>query len=219
MTLENGLFVARVNEEKRQLTTLAELRTMFNSEIEMLGAKSTDSSNEIKQTEKEVAGLTKLVEQGITTVSRWSELRRVLAQMRAQHSEDDIATMRARQSLSDTTRKEFSIRDQRLSEVAGQLRDSEGELARLDAREETVRQLALDINDGSLAPSDGAEMTFAIVRETQPDTGEMTAAESTRLAPGDVLKVKTEPVKPIGPGLPAAADAANAEPSTSSTTQ
>ena len=90
----------------------------------------------------------------------------------------------------------------------------------MNAREETLRQLALDVNDGSLVQTlDGAEMIYTIVRQAQSDTGEISAAESTQLVPGDVLKVKVQAVEPIGATLPAAADAGQADSSGSATTQ
>jgi polysaccharide export outer membrane protein len=203
MALERTLFVTRANETKRQLTTLADLRGMYTGEIQLLDAKSKDSNNEISQTEEEVAGLTKLVEKGITTVSRWSELRRVLAQMRAAHSEDDIETMRARQNLSDTMRQEFGIRDKRQTEVATQLRDSQADLARLKSRENTLRQLVSGDNAGNLAaPAGGPDLVFTVVRQGQPDAVDVPASESMLLRPGDVLKVATMLQNEAAPGIP-----------------
>jgi polysaccharide export outer membrane protein len=191
MTLEQALFAARAQETKRQLTQLAALRDMYANEIQMLDNKSKDSSKEIALTEQEVANLTKLVEQGITPVSRWSDLRRVLAQLKAAHSEDDIATMRARQSLSDTTRQEFGIGDQRRTELATQLRDSQGDLARLNLREETLRQSLLSDGTGDLETAgSNSEMRFSVVRKRESGSAEVPAFESTPLLPGDVLKVE-----------------------------
>jgi polysaccharide export outer membrane protein len=204
VTLENAMFAARANETKRQLTALTELRDMYTGELQMLGARSEESSKEVTQTEEEVAALTKLVEKGITTVSRWSELRRVLVQMRGARTEDAISAMRARQSLSDTTRQEYGIHDQRQTEVASQLRDSQGDLARLKSREETVRRLLLA--DAGGTPEEtrngGTELRFAVVRQSQSGSAEVAASEATQLLPGDVLKVE------VGTTLPGAVSTA-----------
>ena len=200
VTLERSLFAARANETNRQLASLAELRDMYRNEIQLLGARSKDSSDEIAQTEKEVGGISKLVEQGITPASRWSDLRRMLAQMRATHSQDDIATMTARQNLSDATRKEFGIHDNRQTEIATQLRDSQSDLARLNSREETLRQILLSDNSGHLeGPAGSSELRFAVVRQDHSGSAEAPASESTPLRPGDVLKVETGLPKHVAP--------------------
>lgn len=210
VALEKALFAARENEIKRQLTTLADLRDMYTSEIQMLDVKSKESGKEIAQTEEEVAGLTKLVQQGIATVARWSELRRVLVQIRSAHSEDDIEALRARQNLSDATRKEFGIRDERQTEIATQLRDSQGDLNKLSLREQTIGQLLIDDTNGSLgAAREGrSELRFAVVRPSQSGSAEVPASESTSLLPGDVVKVELETALLSGEPTDAAVSAA-----------
>lgn len=203
IALERMLFAARANETSRQLTTLAELRDMYTAEIQMLDLKSKDSGKEIALTEEEAAGLTKLVQQGIATVSRWSDMRRVLSQLKAAHNEDEIATMRVRQNLSDARRQEFGIHDKRQTEAASELQQAEGDLARLRSREETLHQLQLNDDSGNLESADGSsELTFTIVRQGRSGSAEVPASESTPLLPGDVLKVT---LSHVAPGLAASA--------------
>lgn len=215
IALERTLFAVRANETKRQLTKLAELGDMYTSEIQMLDVKGKDSNKEITQTEEEVTGLTKLVEKGIAPISRWSEVRRILGQMRAAHSDDNIAALRARQSLSDTTRQEFGIRDQRQTEVATQLQDAQGDLDRLKSREQTLRRLLLSDGIGSTeeTPEASFVLRFTVVRNGQSESAEMPASESTQLLPGDVLKVEVE--MPVPTGVSAGPVASVAHPGTS----
>jgi protein involved in polysaccharide export with SLBB domain len=191
VTLERTLFASRANETKRQLNALAELRQMYGDEIQMLDGRSKDSTKEIALAEEEMETISQLVKKGVTTVSRWSELRRVIAEMRATHVEGDIATMRARQNLSDATRQEFGISDQRQTDVATQLRDARGELLRLKSRERTLRELLLGGGTGisEQAQRGGFELRFTVVRHNQPNAADVSASESTPLMPGDVLKV------------------------------
>ncbi|WP_198021621.1 polysaccharide biosynthesis/export family protein [Mesorhizobium sp. WSM3224] len=191
MALERSLFTARASEKTRQVEKLSDLRNMYTNELNMLASKSKDSGEEIAQTETEVAKITKLVEQGIVTSSRWAELRRVLGQMRAEHAQGDIEAMRARQGLSETTRQEFSISDQRQTEAATQLRDAQSELTEARTREYTIRQLLLaDSTVVPGAPSDGnSDLKLVIVRQDRQGPKELSASETTPLAPGDVVKV------------------------------
>lgn len=203
MTMERTLFTARANEMARQVDKLAELRDMYTNELDIMAAKSKDSGQEITQTEAEVAKITKLAEQGIVTSSRWSELRRVLGQMRSEHAQGDIEAMRARQSLSESARQEFAIQDQHQTEVATQLRDAQSELAELKSREYTIRRLLQADSTIVLkeAPVGGSDLKFVIVRQDQQNSDELEASESTKLVPGDVLKVQ---VGGVLPGDPAA---------------
>jgi len=203
MTMERTLFTARANEMARQVDKLAELRDMYTNELDIMAAKSKDSGQEITQTEAEVAKITKLAEQGIVTSSRWSELRRVLGQMRSEHAQGDIEAMRARQSLSESARQEFAIQDQHQTEVATQLRDAQSELAELKSREYTIRRLLQADSTIVLkeAPVGGSDLKFVIVRQDQQNSDELDASESTKLVPGDVLKVQ---VGAVLPGDPAA---------------
>jgi protein involved in polysaccharide export with SLBB domain len=203
MTMERTLFTARANEMARQVDKLAELRDMYTNELDIMAAKSKDSGQEITQTEAEVAKITKLAEQGIVTSSRWSELRRVLGQMRSEHAQGDIEAMRARQSLSESARQEFAIQDQHQTEVATQLRDAQSELAELKSREYTIRRLLQADSTIVLkeAPVGGSDLKFVIVRQDQQNSDELEASESTKLVPGDVLKVQ---VGAVLPGDPAA---------------
>ena len=191
MALESTLFTARANEKTRQVDKLSDLRNMYTRELDMLATKSKDTGEEITQTEAEVGKITKLVEQGIVTSSRWSELRRVLGQMRADHAQGDIDAMRARQGLSETTRQEFSVSDQRQTEVATQLRDAQGELAEVKSREYTIRQLLLADSTivAGAAPDSNSDLKLVIVRQDRQGPKEMDASETTPLAPGDVVKV------------------------------
>ncbi|TPI50223.1 exopolysaccharide biosynthesis protein [Mesorhizobium sp. B2-9-1] len=191
MALEGTLFTARANEKTRQVDKLSDLRDMYTRELDMLATKSKDTGEEITQTETEVAKITKLVEQGIVLSSRWSELRRVLGQMRADHAQGDIDAMRARQGLSETTRQEFSVSDQRQTEVATQLRDALSELAEVRSREYTIRQLLLAAS--TVVPgatSEGSsDLKLVIIRQDRQGPKEMNASETTSLVPGDVVKV------------------------------
>ena len=211
MALERSLFTARANEKTRQVEKLADLRKMYTNELDMLAAKSKDTGEEITQTETEVDKITKLVEQGIVTSSRWAELRRVLGQMRAEHAQGDIEAMRARQGLSETTRQEFSIDDQRQTEVATQLRDAQSEFTEAKTREYTIRQLLQA--DSTVAPgaaADGnSDLKLVIVRQDRQGPKELNASETTPLAPGDVVKVY------VASSMQGMADPATSQPGTS----
>jgi polysaccharide export outer membrane protein len=194
VALERSVFAARTAEMTRQLTTLAELRDMYNKETKNLTAKSAASDEEIDLAQKELSGVEKLVEKGIATVSRRSELRRTVTEIKARRLDEDSQMLRAQQSLSDATRQEFGIRDQRQTAVATELQSAQADLARLRTREEALRQLLL-VGRGSAqsqVPDDRSELRFTIVRQTKAGAKELAASELTPLVPGDVVKVEVD---------------------------
>jgi polysaccharide export outer membrane protein len=188
IALERNLLAARVGEMNRQLTTLAELREMYGGEIRALEDKSEGSDQEVEYVQKELDAVGQLVERGIATMSRRSELRRELADIKARRLDEGIQIMRVRQTLSDATRQEVGIRDQHETSVATELQTAEADLARLKAREEAVRQTQLA--GAGEASEESFKPWFTIVRQSAGSPREFVASESTPLLPGDVLKVE-----------------------------
>jgi polysaccharide export outer membrane protein len=191
VALERTVFAARAAETDRQLTTLAELSEMYDREIQNLAEKGKTSEEELELAKTELDGVEELVDQGIMTVARRSELRRLMAQTKARRLDEDVQMLRAQQGLSETARREFGVRDQRRTAVAADLQAARADLARLRTREEALRQLLLSGNVGPAAqPSNGLDLRFFIVRQHQSGPKELPATQSTPLLPGDVLRVE-----------------------------
>lgn len=185
---ERGIFSSRRSAEDRQLTTLAELQSLLSEEIKLLEEKGKTEDAGIKLAEEELARVGSLVEKGIATVSRKSDLELVLAGRRASRLDQMTAIMRARQNLTQATRDSIGLRDQRLSAVAVELQNAQADLEHLKIRERTGQQHLLSSGDAEL-PSEELDLTFTIVRQEQGQSRETVASESTTLSPGDVLKV------------------------------
>jgi polysaccharide export outer membrane protein len=188
LSQERAIFSSRRSAEDRQLTTLAELQRLLSEEIKLLEEKGKAEDTGIKLAEEELARVGSLVEKGIVTVSRKSDLELVLASRRASRLDQMTAIMRARQNLTQATRDSIGLRDQRLSAVAVELQNAQADLERLKIRERTVQQHLLSSNDTELS-SEELNLTFTIVRQDQEQSPEIVASESTALSPGDVLKV------------------------------
>lgn len=191
---EKAIFSARANALKRQIDNLNDLQALFSGEIEILGQKTENLDRNIKLVEEELANVKSLVERGIATVSRRSELERAVAALQSGRLDEVTAAMRARQSLSETTRNKLSFRDQYHTTASTELQEAQVNLERLKIKEEIVTRTLVFSEISSLRDNQADEkalpdMSYIIIRNNQHKAEQIVASEMTSLAPGDVVKV------------------------------
>lgn len=189
---EKTIFLARANELDRQARSLTELRELLNAEIGVLEQKIVAADAGIAAVEKELQGVTVLVERGIALASRQSDLERALAGHRADRLDQVTAVMRARQGVAETTRNLDGLHDRRQTEIAAELQSVQSGLEQLLLKREVAQKLLLDLL--STGPVGGGRApTFAIVRRDADGAADLPALESTLLRPGDVVRVTSSP--------------------------
>ncbi|ANY83210.1 hypothetical protein BB934_28430 (plasmid) [Microvirga ossetica] len=191
---EKIIFRARRNALERQLQNLAELQGLLSSEIDILGQKTQALEGSIKLSENELSDVKSLVDRGIATVSRRSELERAVAALRSDRLDQITAIMRGRQSISEAMRSEVGLRDKFQTDVSTELQDVQASLERLRIKEEVLKKTlvltpATSSNGGMALSSADPELSFAVVRKTKDRVEEFAASERTVLAPNDVVKV------------------------------
>ncbi|MGO4706480.1 polysaccharide biosynthesis/export family protein [Microvirga sp. 2MCAF38] len=199
---ERVIFEARTNALQRQLDNLTELRNLFTAEIDVLGKKTEALDNRIKVVGDELTGVKSLVERGIATVSRRSELEFAVANLQSNRLDEVTAVMRARQNLSEATRSALSLRDKHQTDVSTELQDAQANLERARIKEDVLKK-TLILSDASPASNErrnenspDPDLSFSIVRQTPEKAEEIAASESTVLLPGDVVKVAiSEPTR------------------------
>lgn len=189
---EKTIFAARANELDRQTKSLTELRTLLNAEIDVLEQKIVDADAGIAAVEKELQGVTVLVERGIAVASRQSDLERALASYRADRLDQVTAIMRARQAVAETTRNLDGLHDKRQTDIAAELQHEQSSLEQALLKREVTQKLLLDLLAAAPAGAD-ATLSFAVVRREAGDVIELPAQETTLLRPGDVVKVTLAP--------------------------
>lgn len=191
---ERIIFTARRNALDRQLQNLAELRGLLVSEIDVLGQKTQALEANIKLVENELSDVKSLVDRGIATVSRRSELERAVSSLRADRLDQITATMRARQNLSEATRNEVGLRDKYQTEVSTELQQVQASLERLRIKEDVLKKTLVLTSTKSDEETEAEarvepELSFIIVRKKQGSVEEFAASESTVLLANDVVKV------------------------------
>ena len=215
---ERTIFAAQQNELVRQTSALNDLGTLYRAEIDALDQKSHSIDDEVAQAQQQLDGVKQLVAKGVVVLSRQSDLERALAGLRSDRLDNVIATMSARQGLSESTRNLAKLEDDRQSEVSVQLQAEQANLNHLQLTQTTTMRLLRQATD--FASADAATalamksgLVYTIVRQQDGQTVDIAASESTPLLPGDLLKVDID-VSGLaqGPHLggPRAADLASA---------
>lgn len=190
-TQEEVIFRARADELKRQTERLSDLRDLFNAEIDVLRQKIQAQDASIKSVEDELANVKVLVDKGIATTSRQSELERALAGYRADRLDAVTAVMRARQGSTEASRNFDGLRDQAHTEAAVELQTQQFNLEQLRLKREISQKLLLDTlasRDNPLS-SDESSLSFSLTRTENGQAISIPVPETANLMPGDVLKV------------------------------
>lgn len=207
---EKTIYRARANELDRQTKSLNELRDLLRREISVLEQKIAAADEGIKSVETELAGVTVLVERGIATASRRSDLERVLSSYRADRLDQMTAVMRARQGIAEATRNLDGLLDSRNTEIASELQSEQSRLEQTLLKREVSQKLLLETLSSGTSGIEPPSESFAVIRREGADTHETAAVQSTLLRPGDVIRVTLTPTAQEISGQPSASASAGA---------
>lgn len=190
---EETVFTNRRDALQRQLSTLSDLGDLLKREIAVLDEKMNAQDRQIEIARKELQAIAKLVTNGTSTRSREASLERVVADLESSKLDMVVASMRARQKVSETSRDASQLIGQRKTEVSRDLQQVESELEDLRLRRDTTLQLLAAT--GAILERTGREedleqlgLSYAILRAGS--SGALQPAdENTILQPGDLLQV------------------------------
>jgi polysaccharide export outer membrane protein len=192
MKNEEMIFLARQRETARQTEALDELVVLLNKEIDTLRARLTDVDKIIANNSGELSGVQSLVEKGLATASRRSELERQIADLRFEQLTQTTAILRAQQALSQAQREAAQLEDSGHTQAAVAIQDEQAKIDQMLLQQSTSQRLLLDLDTGpSMTAAQPSGLHYSIVRHSQ-GPAEISADETTALLPGDVLKVVTQ---------------------------
>ena len=111
----------------------------------------------------------------------------------------ETAALRAKQDIAQATQDANALRNDRDAEVAQELQQAEANLEAANLKiltSNSLMQEALSIAPEAAGAVGAAEpdISYVIVREIDGEPQEMPAQEHTPVLPGDVVKVKIEPI-------------------------
>ena len=220
MEQERTIFAARRDALSTQLRALRELRTFLEEELVSLEKQLTFHDRQAELIQKELAGVSSLVQKGLAVAPRELSLERTVAQMQSDRLAAETSLLRARQEMSRTDIAILELNNRHANEVAESLRDTQIQLDEVVRKANTARQLLYETEVtaptllASRERSERAKPVYKIVRTTAAGTQELTAEETTPIEPGDTVKVEIPmpsaglatlpaPASQIGAGLAA----------------
>ncbi|KQV70302.1 hypothetical protein [Rhizobium sp. Root1220] len=206
---EKAIFAARANALDRKTKSLSELLDLLTEEIHVLDEKTKSTDANIKSMQQQVDSIATLVSRGAVVATRQGEVERVLRSYQDNRLDIVTAIMRARQSISQTTRDLQGVADERQTEVASALQSERALIVQLKLKRETSQKLMLDNlsqNGAQTHQSEKLPLIFSIVRRDDGKMVEVGASETTALLPGDVIKVSRQSSQASMPTAPASSD-------------
>jgi protein involved in polysaccharide export with SLBB domain len=204
---EEVLFGNRRDALNRQLSTLDELKQLLEREIEVLNEKMVAQDRQIEIATRELKDISKLVSAGTVARPRETSLERDVAELESNKLDLIVASMRAKQKISETARDSSQLIGQRKSDISGDLQKVESDLEELRLRRDTTAQLlaasgAVLSRAGYRDEASVPGLSFAISRAGS-DASATPAGENDILQPGDLLIVGSD-VRPEGTEAPTA---------------
>ncbi|MFB2563263.1 polysaccharide biosynthesis/export family protein [Rhizobium sp. IMFF44] len=194
MTSEVDLFNARADALRQQLAAAADLEVLLRNEINILDEKMSSQDEQVKIAQDELSDISKLVDTKILTTSRKTSLERIVAEMQAGKLDLVVASMQAKQKLSETERDALNLKGQRKTDAGQLLQTTETEIEDTKLKRNTTLQL-LQLSGASLSRSQSMKaldlqpMEYWITRNGD-EANAIKASEATALQPGDVLDVR-----------------------------
>lgn len=192
---ERVLFESRKNTLRSQVEALTQTKAMIASEIETLQAKTTSQERQLSLAQKELEGITSLMQRGLAVNPRLLAVEQTVAQMEGLRLDNVLAISRSRQDASRTDRTIIELKTQRQNTVLAELRETQIRLSRLQEKADTLRSLIVDSEvvapQALLAQQAGERRapSYVVVRQEPNGAREIAAKESDLVQPGDVLKV------------------------------
>jgi len=217
MEQERKIFAVRKDAMTTQLRSLNELKEFLQKELESLGQQMTFHDKQIELVQKELAGVSSLVQKGLAVAPRELSLEGTLAQMQSDRLVAETSLLRVRQDISKTDIEILNLGNQKANEIAGALRETQQQLSEITSKADTAVQLLHDTEVTAPAllalaeRAQNAKPIFKIVRTTGSGSEELSADETTQIEPGDTVKIEIPRPKSGVAALPAAAGAVQAE--------
>lgn len=196
MDQERKIFAIRKDSLATQLRSLRELKDFLQQELVSLEQQLTFHDKQIELIQKELAGVSSLVQKGLAVAPRELSLEGTVAQMQSDRLAAETSMLRVRQEMSKTDIEILNLSNQHSSEVAESLRQTQQQLNEVTSKSDTAVQLLHETQVAAPAllalrqNAARAKPIFTIVRQKDGVTEELAAQDKTLVEPGDTVKVE-----------------------------
>ena len=204
MQAETLIFDSRQRAFTTQTAALKELRAFLEKETDGLNAQLATIDTQMALIDKELTGVTSLVEKGMVIAPRQMALQRSVAQTQGDRLSMQTNKLRVLEEISKTDIALIQLRNARITDGSAELRETQLKLDELAQKSETGGKLLYlarataprQFAEGSLKGV--PEPTYALVRQSTSPAEPAQVNETTEMQPGDTVKV-TIPLPPAVP--------------------
>ncbi|WP_029031783.1 polysaccharide biosynthesis/export family protein [Salinarimonas rosea] len=203
---EELIFVSRREALEQEVAANERLQTLLADQIEQLEGQIGLKDTQLESLRDETERVRSLVERGLATATRLSDLERRLAGYESERGGITRSIIQAQVDLNQAERNIIALRATQRREIARELRQAQGSMEELRERFATASALLREAE--VIAPAKSLERerraafepSFSIVRVVDGAPTEMPAEETTPVLPGDTVRA-TVPLPDIGPAL------------------
>ena len=189
---QREVFAIQRKAEAKEIDALEQQEPQIRLEIRALAEQSRLEQTQLELISQHLTGLLSLVKKGLTERQRVLSVQREQANIKETQAKLGVDAARAAERLADIRTRIQELRNRHQRDFMVELQDVDARLlegrANLNAANQMLalrrRQLggAVETADGSLGP-------ITIIRTLTSGTRTIVADESTRLRPGDIVRV------------------------------
>lgn len=203
MAQETATMKARSQQLKLQLNALNDLKALFAQEVKSLADKTASQNREIDLARRELTSYAALSAKGLAVSSRDFLLQRTLVELEGRLLDIEANSLHAMQEMRKSEQQAADLQEARRTTIVAELNDIQASIDQFTAKLATARAL---ISEASVtAPRLALERStnaarvpsYAISRNKDGRTVQMSAEETTRVEPGDVVRVEVLPPRDV----------------------
>jgi exopolysaccharide production protein ExoF len=192
---ERRVFIARREAHLNQIKFLEEGISLGEREIESLTAQIESAQVQYDSAARELNDIRQQVSRGISQATRLLPIERAVAQIEREKKELEAAILRTRQQMNLNARQIRELIDERKSTAMTDIQTAQSQLKEVEERAAAANLMIAGANsepiaaEDSITHPDAVQVQYRIVRETDGRSQEIEATETTRVHPGDIIKV------------------------------
>ena len=196
MQQEEQIFRASQEAFTTQMRALSELKSHLEKEIDSLNGQLETEDTQIKLVKKELQNISALVAKGLSVAPRQLALERLQAQIEGDRLRVGTALLKAKQEISRTDISMLELHNKRTNTASLQLRETQAKLDEAMRKIATAKSLISETGvfaAQALSQRERlrtAQPVYTIIRQRGGEVAEFNATETTRVMPGDTIKVE-----------------------------
>jgi len=195
---QRRLFEADLERRRSQKALIESSISSGEQEISSINRQLVDGGQKVAATEAELEQVRKLAKADLA-VHRLFPLERALADAKREQQDLEISRLRAEQRIHDLRRSLIDMDEQRRNGALAGIQRANAQMREVDERHDGLVRLldgaahhASEASEAARA-SEAPQLRFTIVRMDGDKPQEIEANETTRVRPGDIVKVTRTP--------------------------